>query len=183
MNEFKLTTSTEYQEHITLVNSKSEWRAKNPTASIESYIRYEPKIIRTWKTLIQTPYAATMPYGEFEKIVWSNLIHFLEELCIIKKQDSNTGQYYNWHTVSQEGTLEINGLYRWLFKQNFQKGYWEIEIYHTLPLYMKTVLREHILDVKKISNPFSPASGGEQLNYQRDPETERFFNKYLYHER
>lgn len=97
--------------------------------------RYERnKTAKVWKTVLQTPYDASLPLNQIKNDIWNELMHkVLYNLGFRQVQDDNkNGDYRIWIQRDENGyTREICGLYKWVFKANYRSGFWEMDLYHT----------------------------------------------------
>ena len=92
----------------------------------------EKCVANTWKTVLQTPYDATLSLVQIEDDIWEELMnHILYPMGFRRVQDvEKNGEYKSWY----DGDEELCGLYRWDYKANFKTGLWEITLYHTKDL-------------------------------------------------
>lgn len=89
-------------------------------------------VANTWKSVLQTPYDATLPLENIKEDVWDELMHqILYPMGFRKVQDvDKNGEYRSWYADEEE----LCGLYRWDYKANYKTGLWEITLYHTKSL-------------------------------------------------
>lgn len=98
-------------------------------------------VANTWKSVLQTPYDATLPLEQIKDDVWDELMHqVLYPMGFRKVQDTDkNGEYKRWVVRDEkdvEKEVEVCGLYRWNFKANYRSGFWEMDLYHTMSLYV-----------------------------------------------
>lgn len=89
-------------------------------------------VANTWKSVLQTPYDATLPLEQIKDDVWEELMHqILYPMGFREVQDEDkNGEYKSWY----EGDAELCGLYRWDYKANYKSGFWEMTLFHTKSL-------------------------------------------------
>lgn len=94
-------------------------------------------VTTTWRSVLQTPYDASMPLDLIQGDIWNDLMsHVLYQLGFrqIQDQDKN-GEYRKWISEDKDGSdIEECGLYRWSFKANYKMGLWEMILYSTKSL-------------------------------------------------
>lgn len=98
-------------------------------------------VVDVWRSLLQTPYDASLPYEQITDDIWVDVLNrksVLESLGIIHMQrKKDNGVYRTWTTIDDAGVeRETCGLYRWNFKANYVCGLWEMTMYHTQSLYV-----------------------------------------------
>lgn len=92
----------------------------------------EKCLANTWKSVMQTPYDATIPLEEIVDDIWIELTnHILYSIGfrMVQSMEKN-GEYISW----TDGNEELCGLYRWDYKANYKSGFWEMSLYHTKSL-------------------------------------------------
>lgn len=87
----------------------------------------------TWRSILQTPYDATIPLSTIEpKIIhdlWADGGILKEMGCLVHSEAAANGSYYRF--IDDKGE-EICGCFRWRFRTNFRSSkLWEIELYTT----------------------------------------------------
>lgn len=92
----------------------------------KGYLRTEHKTADVWKSVLQTPYDASIPleqvqYRVEEEDLWEKGI--LKDIGCTGMHESYANGRFNKN--------EKNGLYRWVFKANYRTRLWELEIYTT----------------------------------------------------
>lgn len=119
-----LTPKKDRSGYIVLFSSQYRERYRNEEG--------EKCVANTWKSVLQTPYDATLPLEQIKDDVWDELMHqVLYPMGFRKVQDvDKNGEYKSWH----EDEEELCGLYRWDYKANYKTGLWEITLYHTKSL-------------------------------------------------
>ena len=102
-----------------IVLQSREWRERLPNKNI----------LRTWKSIIQTPFDASMELRYVEKQIFEALTE-----CVLA--DISCTRYVlpedNGRCVCSEDGENV--LYSWRFCADFRSGYWNAIIYTTLPL-------------------------------------------------
>ena len=119
-----LTPKKERSGYIVLFSSQYRERYRNDEG--------EKLVANTWKSVLQTPYDATLPLEQIKDDVWDELLHqILYPMGFRRVQDlDKNGEYKSWHDDEEE----LCGLYRWDYKSNYRTGLWEITLYHTKSL-------------------------------------------------
>lgn len=92
----------------------------------------EKCVANTWKSVLQTPYDATIPLEQIMDDVWDELMHQILYPMGFRRVQSveKNGEYMSWGNDEEE----LCGLYRWDYKANYKSGYWEMSLYHTKSL-------------------------------------------------
>lgn len=88
----------------------------------------------TWKSLLQTPYDASIPLDLIIDDIWDNLMNdVLYQMGFRKIQETEkNGTYQIWTEEDEDGDdVEVCGLYRWCFRANYREGLWEMILYST----------------------------------------------------
>lgn len=93
------------------------------------------KAATTWKSILQTPYDASLPLSCIQSKIentdlWDNDI--LDDLGCPQMNSSELNGSYGIFE-DNEGN-ECNGLYRWVYIANYRTGFWEMELYTTQSL-------------------------------------------------
>lgn len=120
-----LTPKKERSGYVILFSSQYRERYRNDEG--------EKCVASTWKSVLQTPYDATLPLDEIRNDIWEELMHqILYPMGFRRVQDvDKNGEYRFWYG---EDDKEVCGLYRWDYKANYKTGLWEITLYHTKSL-------------------------------------------------
>lgn len=115
---------------------KRRYSENRGVAIKKKYLRIENKTAAVWKSILQTPYDASIPleniqYRVEEEDLWKNGI--LKDIgCRGMCESFANGRYTNFGR--DDNGDEKNGLYKWVFKANYKTGLWELEIYTTKAL-------------------------------------------------
>ena len=122
--------SQQYTEHWTEEIDMSEWRRRNPGKNDRFYSKIQHHYETVWKSTIQTPHDASIPYEIIEKYVlqalWEDGI--LEELgCLNCLDEKYNGTFHRFEN-------DENGMYKWTYSANYKAGFWEVIIYTTKQL-------------------------------------------------
>lgn len=101
-----------------------------------SYPCSEQRTADVWKSVIQTPYDASIPIGQIGPIIemddlWVGGI--LADLGCVKMLESEYNGIYDDFGINEDG-YGINGLYKWVYVANYKSGLWEMEIFTTKSL-------------------------------------------------
>lgn len=97
----------------------------------------EKCVANVWKSVLQTPYDASLPLDAIQDEIWEELIHaVLYPLGFRQAQPvEKNGEYRTWTGEDEDGIVkELCGLYRWDCKANYKSGLWELNLYHTKSL-------------------------------------------------
>lgn len=122
--------SQQYTEHWTEEIDISEWRKRNPGKNDRFYSKIQHHYETVWKSTIQTPHDASIPYEIVEKYVFQALWDdgILEELgCLDCLEEKYNGTFHRFEN-------DENGMYKWTYSANYKAGFWEVSIYTTKQL-------------------------------------------------
>lgn len=100
----------------------------------------KPATRTTWRTLLQSPYDASIPFNTVQYKVeneWEDVLIDLSVTEIYQAEGIELDQLFA--EAQQDRQLDCI-LYRWSYRANFKSGLWEIELYTTRNL---TVTEEH----------------------------------------
>ena len=115
-----------------IILSSSQFRQRYKNSDGKKCIAY------TWRSILQTPYDATVPLDTIEDEIWNELVHrILYPLGFRRTQNAD----HNGEYMTLE---EDNVLYRWDYKANFRSGFWELTLYHTKDLIVPEEYRPSI---------------------------------------
>ena len=115
---------------------KKRYSEDRRTAIRQGYLQVEQKTANVWKSILQTPYDASIPLNQIRSKVedddlWAGGI--LKDIgCPCMCENAANGTYMEFGN-SEDG-YEQNGLYKWQFKANYRSGLWELEIFTTKSL-------------------------------------------------
>lgn len=101
-----------------LVLQSREWRERLS----------DRRMVRTWKSVIQTPYDASIEPEVIEKQVFGDLIDgvLVDIGCLHYVLPEDNGKY----TYEDDGSV----MYCWRYSTDYKSGYWCVIIYTTRPL-------------------------------------------------
>ena len=101
-----------------LVLQSREWRDRLP----------DRRMVRTWKSVLQTPYDASIEPEVIENQVFGDLIEgvLVDIGCLHYVAPEDNGVYTN----EEDGSV----MYCWRYSADFKSGYWCVVIYTTKPL-------------------------------------------------
>ena len=86
-----------------------------------------------WKSIIQTPYDASLPLDQIRGQVESEIGDVLDSIgCQSWLKPEYNGEFYDFGT-NEEGYPK-NGMYKWKYQANYKAGFWELEIFTTKSL-------------------------------------------------
>lgn len=109
---------------------------KRATAIKCKYLKVVSKTADVWKSVLQTPYDASLALNQIRGLVedddlWDGGV--LQDIgCPAMCQNKNNGIYQDFG--KNDDGYEINGLYKWKFVANYKSGFWEVEIFTTKSL-------------------------------------------------
>lgn len=120
--------------YVVLFSSQYRQRYKDPDG--KKCIAY------AWKSVLQTPFDATLPLDTIEDGIWNELVHrILFRLGFRRTQNADhNGEYM----TLEEDNVELCVLYRWDYRANFRSGFWELTLYHTKDLIVPEEYRPSI---------------------------------------
>ncbi|MGO5166669.1 MULTISPECIES: hypothetical protein [unclassified Candidatus Paralachnospira] len=86
-----------------------------------------------WKSIIQTPYDASLPLDQIRGQVESEIGDVLDSIgCQSWLKPEYNGEFYDFGK-NDEGYPK-NGMYKWKYQANYKAGFWELEIFTTKSL-------------------------------------------------
>lgn len=107
---------------------------KRKYAKANGLLKTETAEKTVWKSILQTPYDASIPLADIQSKVeddlWTGKDVLLSVAC--PKMTKTSGDFYDFG--QDDAGNPITGLYRWKYRANFRQGLWELEIYTTGPL-------------------------------------------------
>lgn len=117
--------------------------ANNRGAAIKKgYLRIERREENVWRSIVQTPYDASIELDQIRGRVENELGEVLTSIgCERRLKPGYNGTYYDFG--------DKNGLYKWQYRANYKSGFWEIEIYTTKSIYVPEYRRNMICGKKK----------------------------------
>lgn len=99
----------------------------------QGYLRIDHKIAEVWKSIIQTPYNASLPIKQVRERIEEEIGEVLDDIDVVSRlKPEYNGTYYDFG-MNEEG-YEKNGMYRWKYRANYRAGLWELEIFTTKSL-------------------------------------------------
>ena len=99
----------------------------------------KPAVAMTWRTLLQTPYDASLPFNAVQQDVeraWQSILINVSVTAIAPV----TGEELDQLLAESQDDNDECILYRWTYRANFRSGMWEIELFTTAGL---TVTADH----------------------------------------
>ncbi|MBU5678996.1 hypothetical protein [Blautia sp. MSJ-9] len=108
-------------------------------SSVQCRVHHDNGVTYVWRSILQTPYDASLPYEQIADDIWAELrMRILKSIGIFYVQlKKDNGIYKKWTDIDDVGKEhEVCGLYRWCFKANYVCGLWEMTMYHTQSLYV-----------------------------------------------
>ena len=99
----------------------------------QGYLRLEKKIVNTWRSIIQTPYSASLPVEPVRARVKKEIGKVSADIGVEYHIDeTNKDNCYDWQIPDYEECA--NMLYRAQYSANYKTGFWELTIYTTKSL-------------------------------------------------
>ena len=105
------------------------------------YDQYE--VIDAWRTIIRTPYNASLPINTVEQLIRTDLIDTVlgpMGVDILQLPERN-GEYIYPDRIDVGDEENICMVYRYAYHARFADGSWEIDIYHDKPVFVPEELR------------------------------------------
>ncbi len=126
-----------------IVLSSGQYKDRVPNPSAEPGWDQTDIMVDVWKTVIRTHYDAGLPLYTIQPEVRKELIDNILGLMGVSRiqEHDRNGQYQVWTEEDDETVRDVCGVYRWVYRSNFNSGCWEIELYHNLPVYVQEELR------------------------------------------
>lgn len=130
-------SSRQWVEHYDHELTEDEYNAKPEEFRNRYRFPYtEHLTAEVWKSIIQTPYDASLPLDQIRGMVedtdlWDGGI--LRDIGCTNMANNDTNGVYRSFGKNDKG-YEENGLYKWKFVANYKSGFWELEIFTTKSL-------------------------------------------------
>lgn len=130
-------SSRQWVEHYDHELTEEEYNAKPEEFRSRYRFPYTEHLTAdVWKSVIQTPYEASLPLNQIRSLVedydlWDAGI--LRDIGCPKMNANDINGHYQTFGTNDEG-YENNGMYKWKFVANYKSGFWELEIYTTKSL-------------------------------------------------
>ena len=154
--------------------------SENRGAAIKKkYLRIENKTAAVWKSILQTPYDASIPlkniqYRVEEEDLWKKGI--LKDIGCRGMCESFANGRYAYFGTNDDGS-EKNGLYKWVFRANYRTGFWELEIYTTnaltVPEYRRPTSAQKKIRKVKEKNKKQPEPKPESESFRGNAAEEK----------
>lgn len=94
------------------------------------YLHMERKNADVWRSVMQTPYNASLPVEQIQDRIALEIGAVLADIGIETRLKAEyNGKYYDFGTHG-DGRKKT-GMYRWKYKANYRAGFWELEIFTT----------------------------------------------------
>ena len=154
--------------------------SENRSAAIKKkYLRIENMTAAVWKSILQTPYDASISlesiqYRVEEEDLWKKGI--LKDIgCRSMCESFANGRYTDFGR--DDNGNEKNGLYKWVFRANYKTGLWELEIYTTkaltVPEYRRPTLAQKKIRKVKEKNKKQPEPKPESESFRENATEEK----------
>ena len=99
----------------------------------QGYLRLEKKMVNTWRSIIQTPYSASLPVEPVRARVKKEIGKVSADIGVEYHIDeTNKDNCYDWQIPDYEECANV--LYRAQYSANYKTGFWELTIYTTKSL-------------------------------------------------
>ena len=99
----------------------------------QGYLRLEKKMVNTWRSIIQTPYSASLPVEPVRARVKKEIGKVSADIGVEYHIDeANKDNCHDWQIPDYEECA--NMLYRAQYSANYKTGFWELTIYTTKSL-------------------------------------------------
>ena len=99
----------------------------------QGYLRFEKKMVNTWRSIIQTPYSASLPVEPVRARVKKEIGKVSADIGVEYHIDeTNKDNCHDWQIPDYEECA--NMLYRAQYSANYKAGFWELTIYTTKSL-------------------------------------------------
>lgn len=99
----------------------------------QGYLRLEKKMVNTWRSIIQTPYSASLPVEPVRARVKKEIGKVSADIGVEYHIDeTNKDNCHDWQIPDYEECA--NMLYRAQYSANYKAGFWELTIYTTKSL-------------------------------------------------
>ena len=99
----------------------------------QGYLRLEKKIVNTWRSIIQTPYSASLPVEPVRARVKKEIGKVSADIGVEYHIDeTNKDNCHDWQIPDYEECANV--LYRAQYSANYKTGFWELTIYTTKSL-------------------------------------------------
>lgn len=99
----------------------------------KGYLKIAHKTAEAWKSVIQTPYDASLPIGQVRNRIEEEIGEILKDINVEERLKAEYNGTYCDFGINDEG-YKKNGMYRWAYKANYRAGLWELEIFTTKSL-------------------------------------------------
>lgn len=116
---------------------------KRQNAIRQGLLTRKPAVAVTWRTLLQTPYDASLPFSSVRYQVEGEWEKVLLDLSVTAIEPTEGNDLERLFTESKDKSFQCV-LYKWIYKANFRSGFWEVELFSTSDL---TVTEAHRPDV------------------------------------
>ena len=149
-------SSEQYRQRYRMEHDYDEWRSEHPRASRKSFRAYEDFTADAWRTVLQTPYDASIPINQVRWDVMLEIAEmgFFSDIGIEAVQDEErNGEYFSHELEGMDGAMrEACCLYRWSFKADYRTGLWEMVLYHTKSIRVPEKYRPAVMGAKSNGN-------------------------------
>lgn len=114
--------------------SFEDWKKENPSIHSSAYRSPVQLEYRAWKTFMQTPHDASVPFDIAEQLIIHELCgNVFAAINIDQMHEDKMNGIYPGQTSNNTDTGK-NIVYRWSFRTDFKNGFWIFEFYHTQPI-------------------------------------------------
>ena len=116
-----------------IVLGSRQWTEKYTEEVWDSDLRLEKKMVNTWRSIIQTPYSASLPVEPVRARVKKEIGKVSADIGVEYHIDeAKKDNCHDWQIPDYEECA--NMLYRAQYSANYKTGFWELTIYTTKSL-------------------------------------------------
>lgn len=163
-------SSRQWMEHYDYIYTDEEYEVMDSAWKNKHKKPYiEHRTVDVWKSIIQTPYDASLPLSQIRGMIedddlWNGGV--LKEIgCPCMSKNENNGKYTAFG--KNDDGYEQNGCYKWKFWANYRSGFWELEIFTTKSLQVP-VHRRPVDKKSKVDKPKKKAGYADDSQMPKD---------------
>ena len=126
-------SSRQWIEHYPHDLSPEEYQAMPDSfKQTHSFPCTEYRTAHVWKSILQTPYPASLPLSCIQTRIEENDLWETGILDLLGCPQMNSSEINGVYSAFEDtNKQECNGLYRWVYIANYKSGLWEMELYTT----------------------------------------------------
>lgn len=143
--------SRQWVENYEYTYTEEEYDAlDNQIKKKHPYPYKERRKADVWKSVIQTPYDASIPLDQVKSQIKDELRDVMKSIgCQSRLKTEYNGVFYDFGT-NEEGYPK-NGMYKWKYIANYRSGFWEIEVFTTKSLKVPEYRRPY-MNINRVNN-------------------------------